>query len=93
MIISNLPVCLSLLFWDSHHQQKNEHFFHFRSPFLLLFIDHDHNIIIIIIELFILSQFRSLHKYRSTEVESGSTVAIPSTNDEAKTAKTKDIYV
>jgi len=31
-------------------------------------------------------------KYRSTEVESGSTVAIPSTNDEAKTAKTKDIY-
>ena len=80
MITSNLPVCLSLLFWDSHHQQKNEHFFHFRSPFLLLFIDHDHNIITII-ELFILSQ------YRSTEVESGSTVAIPSTNDEAKTAK------
>ena len=89
MITSNLPVCLSLLFWDSHHQQKNEHFFHFRSPFL----DHDHNNIIIIIELFILSQFRSLHKYRSTEVESGSTVAIPSTNDEAKTAKTKDIYM
>ena len=88
MITSNLPVCLSLLFWDSHHQQKNEHFFHFRSPFL----DHDHNNIIIIIELFILS----LHNYRSTEVESGSTVAIPSTNDEAntaKTAKTKNICI